>query len=102
MAEILNWILWSIGFVAVGVALFVGVAWVIFWVTDTITESRRQQTYIAERVGQCHRWFSGFKDLDIIWDYIYGKRDNISDTRDAYARFRGTDVYGKRKEDPFS
>lgn len=52
---------------------------------------------------QVHLWFSGWTDLDIIWDYLSGKRDfrgNISDARIDYAQARGTDVYGHPKNKP--
>lgn len=45
---------------------------------------------------QVHRWFSGWTDLDIIWDWILSKRDfgGISGARQEYARARGTNEYG--------
>lgn len=44
----------------------------------------------------CHRWFSGWKDLDIIWDYIFGNQvsGGIEQARKDYAKARGTTVYG--------
>ena len=43
-----------------------------------------------------HRWFAGWKDLDIIWDYLiedtnYG---GIERARKDYAEARKTDEYG--------
>lgn len=95
--EIINWILWSIGLVAVAVALFCGIAWTVIIVAEIVTDSRRQKTAIADNVAEAYRWLSGFKDLDMIWDYIYGKSQyhNIDALRTAYARERGTTVYGK-------
>ena len=95
--EVINWILWSIGLIAVAVALFCGIAWTVIIVAEIVTESRRQKTTIADNVAEAHRWLSGFKDLDMIWDYIFGTSQyhNIDALRSAYARERGTDVYGK-------
>lgn len=47
-------------------------------------------------VWQVHRWFAGWKDLDIIWDWVFSKRDfgGISGARSEYAKARGTDEYG--------
>lgn len=54
-----------------------------------------------QSVIQCHRWFSGWKDLDIIWDYILSETyfGSISSCRDKYAIARGTDEYGNKKVD---
>jgi len=46
---------------------------------------------------QVHRWFSGWKDLDIIWDYLikdtnYG---GIEKARNDYAAARQTNEYGQ-------
>ena len=53
---------------------------------------RRMQT-----ISQIHRWFAGWKDLDIIWDYVFSETyyGDISTAREKYAKARGTDVYGK-------
>ena len=44
-----------------------------------------------------HRWFAGWRDLDIIWDYILSGTyfGGISSCRSKYAEARGTDEYGK-------
>jgi hypothetical protein len=43
-----------------------------------------------------YRWFAGWRDLDIIWDYINCKNQfTIEHTRRLYAEARGTDEYGK-------
>lgn len=57
----------------------------------------RRCAAITQTVLQCHRWFSGWKDLDIIWDYVLGNRDigGIWETREEYAVARGTDAYGR-------
>ncbi len=98
MMEALNWLFWLAGaFVIVGFGMVLGYR-AIASLVDRVTESRRQKTFIADRVQECHRWFSGFKDLDIIWDFLNGKSlYGIDETRTAYARARGTDVYGNTK-----
>lgn len=55
---------------------------------------------VRTKVVQCHRWFSGWKDLDIIWDYILSPMTfgGVDNARDRYAGARGTDVYGKEKQ----
>lgn len=99
--EVVNWVLWSIGAVVVLASLLIGICWTASWVTWIVTESRRNKTEIADRAATAHRWLSGFKDLDIIWDYIFGTSgySDIDGVRTAYARARNTDVYGKPKSD---
>lgn len=48
---------------------------------------------------QVHRWFSGWRDLDIIWDYIFAETyfGSIGSAREKYAKARGTDEYGQVK-----
>lgn len=74
MSEIINWILWSVGVCVVAGALVVAICRTFIVIAETVTESKRQKVYIADRVAECHRWFSGFKDLDVIWDYIFANR----------------------------
>lgn len=95
MTIILSWFFWSVGVAVVALAIAGCIYWLITEILFIITESRRQKTAIADRVAEAERWFSGFKDLDVIWDYIYGRRSSISEVRDDYARARNTDVYGK-------
>jgi hypothetical protein len=58
------------------------------------------------RVIECHRWFSGWKDLDIIWDYLMTPTyfGSIGSARYKYAVARGTNEYGapltKTKDSP--
>lgn len=48
------------------------------------------------RVMSAHRWMSGFRDLDIIWDHILqGEPSDIGEMRARYARARGTNLYGR-------
>lgn len=51
------------------------------------------------KLTQLHRWFSGWKDLDIIWDYVNSEVyfGSIDTCRDKYAEERGTDVYGQAR-----
>lgn len=48
------------------------------------------------KIHQLYRWFSGWEDLDIIWDYIRSDSyfGGISEARKKYARARKTNVYG--------
>jgi len=50
-------------------------------------------------VLQLHRWFSGWKDLDVVWNYIMSdsKYTQIENVRSLYASKRGTDIYGNVK-----
>lgn len=45
---------------------------------------------------QIHRWFAGWRDLDIIWDYLIKDTNfgGIERARQDYAKARGTDEYG--------
>lgn len=49
------------------------------------------------KIHQLHRWFSGWPDLDIIWDYIRSDTyfGGIWEARKQYAKARHTDEYGK-------
>ena len=101
MTEIGSWIAQIIG-LAVLVALAVIAASVAWAVTldyiDRRSSAARNEEIIAS-LAAVYRWFSGFRDLDIIWDYIYGKRGgSIDSVRYEYAKARGTDVYGKPKQ----
>jgi hypothetical protein len=68
-------------------------------ITDEEYQELRKSYNVHARVGQCYRWLSGWKDLDIIWDYLLMKDDfycgGIERCRTDYAKARGTDVYGK-------
>jgi hypothetical protein len=59
-------------------------------------EYLRQNRVCRQRVVNLHRWFSGWKDLDIIWDYIFEGRGFVDQVREQYAKARGTDVYGQK------
>lgn len=68
-------------------------------VTEAEYQELRKTFTKYHKMIECYRWFSGWKDLDIIWDYIrndvnYG---GIEGARKKYAEARGTDVYGEKK-----
>jgi len=53
--------------------------------------------HVRSRVYECHRWFSGWEDLDTIWGYLMGKTyAHVDAARTRYALDRKTDVYGKK------
>lgn len=65
-----------------------------------------KKTYLAERelshmklyyMATHIPWFSGWKDLEVLWDhFLRGKSfGGVSKARYDYARMRGTDEYGK-------
>jgi len=49
-----------------------------------------------QKLIKCQRWFSGWKDLDIIWKYILDDINfgGIEKAREDYAKARNTDEYG--------
>lgn len=47
------------------------------------------------RLGMAYRWFSGWKDLEVIWNFIFLGNGKINEVREEYAKLRGTDEYGK-------
>ncbi len=59
-------------------------------------ELRRAHTKF-NKVILCYRWFSGWKDLDIIWNYIFDDVNfgGIERARIDYAKARKTDEYGE-------
>jgi hypothetical protein len=65
----------------------------------TIIKTERIDTLeeIETRVMMLHRWLSGFRDLEVIWDWIYMKSPyrSADDLRGAYAKERLTNHYGK-------
>lgn len=54
--------------------------------------------YLKANVYLCQRWLSGFKDLNVIWDYLLNGGRQTDAMRVEYARERGTDVYGNPRE----
>lgn len=98
MTEIGSWIAQIIGLIII-VALAIFAASIAWSVTLEYIHSRsvaKRHEEIANNLAMVHRWFSGFRDLDIIWDYVYGKSGrSIDSVRYDYAKTQGTDVYGK-------
>lgn len=56
--------------------------------------------YIKNRLVEVHLWFSGWRDLEIIWDYVFAETyfGSIGSARSKYAEARGTDDYGVPNE----
>lgn len=92
--EILNWIFWIVGGIVIcgAICLALWLSVVYLWDGYWFNTPSAQEKQVAEKVAEVHRWFWSFRDLDIIWDYVYGKPGNISDVRDAYARARSTQI----------
>ena len=101
-----------IGFIVFWTVVCVGLIGAAFWAWFFISTSTSVFGYevmkaddawrlerVSNRAAECHRWFSGFKDLDLIWDYIFqtGGPHDINEVRRRYAEMRGTDQYGKAK-----
>lgn len=51
----------------------------------------------VQKFWQVHRWFAGWRDLDVIWRYLIADTNfgGIERAREDYAKARGTDCYGK-------
>lgn len=61
---------------------------------EILTECRMKNSKIHE----CRRWFAGWIDLDVIWDYLLGDGfAHVEDARKEYAAKRKTDVYGQNR-----
>lgn len=56
---------------------------------------------IIQNLIVAHRWLTGWRDLDIIWDYVFNKQphDGIGLTRKVYAKARNTDEYGRKLDE---
>lgn len=56
---------------------------------------RAHQT--EQKVIEARRWFCGWKDLDVIFDYILKEPyfGHIENTRKVYAQLRNTTEYGE-------
>lgn len=52
------------------------------------------------KMMQVHRWFAGWRDLDIIWDYITRESywGGLQQCRKDYAFARDTDEYGQNQK----
>jgi hypothetical protein len=63
---------------------------------DELRSEYIEKHKVMQKVMQVHRWFSGWEDLDIIWDYILKEKNfGIDRVREEYAKARGTGVYGE-------
>lgn len=100
MSEIFSWFFWCIGVFTCAVIVFVGSWLVIGAIVETLTEAARADRNVKLRVADAQRWLSGFKDLDVIWNYLHGlDGKSIDAVRTEYAKLRGTNVYGVKKND---
>lgn len=68
-------------------------------ITESAYQDLQRSHVVHRTVINCHRWFSAWKDLDIIWDYILSETyfGDIGSARGKYAKARGTDEYGNRR-----
>lgn len=99
--EIGNLIAQIIGLVALIAGAVIAVSVALACIFDYLDRRSKAKRYeeIVDSLTMVHRWFSGFRDLDIIWDYIYGKRGgSIDSVRHDYAKARGTDVTSRMDE----
>ena len=69
-------------------------------ISESEYKELRRSHNIQSTLVNVHRWFSGWKDLDIIWNYVFAETyfGDISMAREKYASARGTDVYGCAKQ----
>ncbi len=67
--------------------------------TKELKRLQRQDTRVQSLLN-IHRWFAGWRDLDIIWDYVFAETyyGSIGSCRDKYAEARGTNEYGRLKK----
>jgi hypothetical protein len=68
---------------------------------DDLKELERSRR-VHMRAVECHLWFAGWKDLDIIWEYLLNPHRMIDAARADYAKARGTTKYGEPLEQPRS
>jgi hypothetical protein len=103
MVEAINWFLWSVGLLALGLGFIYGlILWssiVADWWAEISPSVRGKQ--MIKSLSTVRRYLSGFDDLEIIWAYIDGRSEHhsVEAMRNAYAKARNTDVYGKPKEE---
>jgi hypothetical protein len=66
------------------------------------TKEYEELSELAIRANSLHRWFYGWRDLEVIWSFLF-KPDVkysgwcISQARRDYAEARGTNEYGDSK-----
>jgi hypothetical protein len=62
------------------------------------TEDVERLELLRDRVADAQRWLSGFKDLDVIWDWLWKRFEypfRTNEMRERYAKERESSVYGK-------
>jgi len=68
----------------------------------TKTQELNKYRTITYRLGEVRRWFAGWKDLDVIVEYVCDDQKScwggIENLRRTYAKLRNTDEYGRTKE----
>lgn len=67
------------------------------------TERLKELEYLeikTQKFWLVHRWFAGWRDLDIIWNYFIQDTNfgGIERARKDYAEARKTDEYGRSLE----
>jgi hypothetical protein len=72
------------------------------WTIIRVSEKehfRKLQTK-ESKFWQVHRWFAGWRDLDIIWKYLIDETNvgGIERARRCYAAARNTNEYGEPNE----
>lgn len=67
---------------------------------NRLIKKEKELVILQERISELHRWFSGWKDLDILFNHLgYGDWfGGIELARKEYAKVRGTDEYGKKND----
>ena len=64
------------------------------------TNEKDRLESLSHRLDDARRWLSGFKDLDVIWDWLFKWYEypfRTDEMRDKYAKRREADVYGRSK-----
>lgn len=66
-------------------------------VKTTELKAYKRAAATRQKLTEVHRWFSGWTDLDIIWEYLFAETyfGGISSCREKYADARKTNEYGK-------
>lgn len=64
-------------------------------------EEYRKAMAMRQKIAQLYRWMSGWKDLDLIWEYLQSSSyyGGIEYCRERYAKARGTNIYGGPRDD---
>lgn len=102
MEAIYSWLGFLLFWVVVLIGAFVLLGVVVMtWASSLVgyryigVGERAHLESVRDRIVECRRWFGGFHDLDMIWEYLLeGDLRRIDQLRDRYARARNTSVYG--------